>query len=400
MKFNGAATKILLVAAANSVTGGGERHVVDLLQGLVSARNYEVAVAAPEGGDLQKFATVLDVDYFPCTFTGAPMGKNIDALGQAIYDLSPDIVHAHGARAATFARMVDPQAAERTIYTIHGIHTDKGLGRFVKAPLERRLKTSTAHFITVCESDKAKGAHLSILDVDKTSVIYNGVEAVPASARKDGHDAVRKKLIQEIAEMQPGATPDDDALLLLHVGRAAIPKDQKTLIEAFAHYRQSCSKVDVCLLMVVSPDDTAKLYPELLRAAETHGIADHVHFLEPRPDLSQLYMAADAFVLSSLWEGFPYVIIEAANWGLPIISTDVDGIKEAVNSPEEGILVPAGDVEELATALTTFVQMPCEQRKSMGEAAKAHINRDFTLTSMIEKTIEVYDEVLRSKNSD
>jgi len=376
------AKRILLVAAANSTTGGGERHVADLLTGLVE-RGYLVAVAAPSGGDLERLAQNLGVKHFGIPLSGALRLDTVLKLRDAISEFEPNIIHAHGTRAASFARLAKNRLGVKVVYTVHGIHADKGLARLVKLPLERKLKSRTDCFIAVCESDRRKGADLGILEPEKTHVIYNGI------APLDSFETPVRE-----AEMNLPA----DSLVILHVGRASEQKGQPDLLEAFAGYLKTTSVQSSYLAMLVAPDDGGVLYRSLHEKVRELGIEDNVRWLELRENVLPLYLVADALVLSSRWEGFPYVILEAANAGCPIVSTNVDGISEAASSPAEGLLVPASDPEALMDALLQFADMSKEEREAMAARAKTRVNRDFTLDNMIEKTVVVYEKLaLESK---
>ena len=121
----GDALRVLLVAAANSVSGGGERHVADLMRRL-PAHGIEVGLAAPAGGDLGALAKELECQTYDVPIASGLLGQASGRCAwRSIGGSWPDLVHAHGSRAAAFARLADPHAAERVIYTVHGIHIDK-----------------------------------------------------------------------------------------------------------------------------------------------------------------------------------------------------------------------------------------------------------------------------------
>ncbi|MDR1775089.1 MAG: glycosyltransferase family 4 protein [Actinomycetes bacterium] len=379
---------VLLVAAANRTTGGGERHVADLMRGL-SARGLNLSVAAPAGGDLEQLAADLHMQHFALPLDGLPTSAATRKLRAVIDQLQPDVVHAHGTRAAAFARRADPRAARRVVYTLHGIHLDKGgATSAAKLLLERRLRTRTAAFITVCRSDARRGGDLRILDREKTRVIHNGVEPVTE------HELAQLDLRATAEREQLGITPD--RLFFLHIGRASVPKDQMSLLHAFSKALiEGAIPDDAVLGLVVTaaPDDrSGQRILEQLRAYIAHAkLGDNVCWIPPRPDLASLYRAADAFVLPSRWEGLPYTVLEAANLACPVIATAVDGIPEAIDAPGgAGILVPAGDAAALARAFGQLASLPPSGRAQMGSRARERILTSFTLSRMIVDTLDVY----------
>jgi len=374
--------RVLLVAAANATTGGGERHTVDLARALAD-RGVELGIAAPAGGDLARVAAEIGATYFPLPLDGVLRFKTILQLRGVIERFAPDLVHAQGARAAAFARPADLQAAKRLIYTVHGIHADQGALRFFKLAVERILRRRTAYFITVCAADKERGVQLRILEPQRTRVIYNGIAthaAVDLQAKQSEAEAFRT---------EAGASPE--SLLLLHVGRISPQKNQSQLLEAFAALMPQMPQAVLALISAGTEQQQAALASQI----DHLGITSSVHLLPPRPDLTAAFVAADLFVLPSLWEGFPYTIIEAADAGCAIVATDVGGNKEAIAVPQEGWLAPPGDQTALTAALTEALEDP-EQRHKRAARAKAHVDTAFTLEAMVEQTFTLYQELVRS----
>jgi len=98
--------------------------------------------------------------------------------------------------------------------------------------------------------------------------------------------------------------------------------------------------------------------------------------------------------LISNWEGFPRSILEAMSCSLPVIASDVGGVKEAVDE-SCGILVKRGDKEGLKIALEKLLKNP-ETVQEMGENARERVEREFSLEKMLRATKQVYQEVLFS----
>ena len=105
--------------------------------------------------------------------------------------------------------------------------------------------------------------------------------------------------------------------------------------------------------------------------------------------------AADVFVLPSLWEGLPYVLVEAAALGKPIVATDIDGVREVVRSGETGVLVPPRDPGRLAAALILLLRDQ-DLAGKLGERARRDIPPAFSLERMIRETEALYLDVFRN----
>ena len=368
------APHILLVAAATSASGGGERHVADLLR-LLPARGFNVSLACPPGGDLPALARELGLTVREVPIASGLSLAAVMALRRAVAELAPDVVHAHGSRAAAFARATDASARRRVVYSVHGIHVDKAgspLRRVAFTALERVLRRRTAWFITGCESDVRKGERLRLLDPARASVVYNGV-ALPG--RSVARGAFRREL---------GLRPD--APLVLSVGRFHEQKDHRTLLAAWAIVLERCPGA-VLVLIGSGPLEAA-----LRGQSEEFGIAESVAYVAPRPDLGPAYTDADAFVLTSLWEGLPYAILQAMSYRLPIAATAVDGIPEAAPDGECGILFPPSDPAAAAAAIVTLLEDRA-RAAAMGESGRARVAALFRLDAMADATAAVYRKV-------
>ena len=155
--------------------------------------------------------------------------------------------------------------------------------------------------------------------------------------------------IQSRAREVPEALPPSELPTVITVGRHAEQKDHETLIRAFALARQ---RVPARLVFV----GQGPLREDLEALARELGVADSIVFAGWQPNPFAWLAQSDLFVLSSRYEGFGNVIVEAMACGLPIISTDCpSGPSEILRDGEAGMLVPVGDVEALADAMTTVL---------------------------------------------
>lgn len=105
---------------------------------------------------------------------------------------------------------------------------------------------------------------------------------------------------------------------------------------------------------------------------------------------------ADVFVLSSLSEGISNAVLEAMSCGVPVVTTDCGGMREAVSDGVEGFVVPVRDPESMAEALGRLINDP-ELRRRMGEAARQRVLQEFTLERQIDQWMELFESVLAEK---
>jgi glycosyltransferase involved in cell wall biosynthesis len=142
-----------------------------------------------------------------------------------------------------------------------------------------------------------------------------------------------------------------DALVVGAVGRITRQKGYPVLIGAAA---QVVAEVPQAHFVIVGEGEQGDLRAQ----AAQMGVEDSVHLLGPRNDVPELLPAMDLLASSSLWEGFPTVILEAMTARVPVVATDVSGTRDLVEDQVTGLLVPAGDAEALAQAIIRALRDP------------------------------------------
>lgn len=201
-----------------------------------------------------------------------------------------------------------------------------------------------------------------------------GIRVVPNGVpeRKGDSRAVRKEL-----------SIDSGTSLILAVGGLHPRKGFDVLLKALA--RMAVSQPWQLIIAGEGPERVG------LRAlAADLGIRDKVTLLGQREDVPDLQAAADLFIMPSLWEGLPLAVLEAMLAGTPVIASAISGIPEAIDPDEDqGLLVPAGDIEALAQAMEDLVGDK-ERRKRVAAAGQARARKDFTTQAMIDKYEAMY----------
>ncbi|HQI49230.1 MAG TPA: glycosyltransferase, partial [bacterium] len=127
--------------------------------------------------------------------------------------------------------------------------------------------------------------------------------------------------------------------------------------------------------------------------AQQLGIAQAVDFLGSRSDVQDLLATFDVFILPSLWEGFPNVLLEAMASGLPVIATAVEGTVEMVVDGETGRLVPKEDAAALTAAMLELAGAP-ELRERMGREGRKRVEEHFSLAKQVREFEALFDRFL------
>jgi glycosyltransferase involved in cell wall biosynthesis len=123
------------------------------------------------------------------------------------------------------------------------------------------------------------------------------------------------------------------------------------------------------------------------------GIADRVHFLGYRDDISQLLAACDVFALPSLYEGSSLAVLEAMAAGRPVVSSAIGGTDELIDDGADGLLISPGDATGLADALRHLLD-DADLRTTFAQRARERVERDFTPTAMTQRVEAIYTEML------
>ncbi len=134
----------------------------------------------------------------------------------------------------------------------------------------------------------------------------------------------------------------------------------------------------------------------LERKAASLGISDKVHFIGWVNDMYEFMSCIDINVLTSLSEGFPYVILEGARMKKATVSSDVGGISDLIVNGENGFLFAPGDYNKLAEHIITLVK-DNRLRQEMGEKIYGKAREYFSLNNMFQSQISIYNTVLKEK---
>ena len=177
---------------------------------------------------------------------------------------------------------------------------------------------------------------------------------------------------------------DDDALLVCMVANLRPEKDHGLLLRAWAsvvtHFVQQSIAPPVLLLAGADAGEGAKLH----RLAEELAITSHVRFLGMVRDVPQLLQACDLAVFTSHGEGCPNGLLECMAAGLPVVATDLPGIRDALPKDSSACLVTPGDCDGLAEALTHLLRNTT-MRREMGRRNRQQIEQHFSPQGMVQR---------------
>jgi glycosyltransferase involved in cell wall biosynthesis len=356
--------------------GGLFRHVVDLARGQIAQGHCVGIVADSSSGGTQADATLaalapkLALGLMRIAMSRQLGPKDVAAcahVARRAADVAADVVHGHGAKGGAYARLARASRAIRA-YTPHGgsLHYDWSTpGGFLYLAAEREMMARTELFLF--ESEYGRDVFRAKVGDPGTRgrVVHNGVAA---------------------AEFLPVAT-DPEATDLVFVGELRLLKGVDVLIKAIAALTRD-GRNTTATIVGEGPDRNA------FESAAQH-VGPAIRFVGAKPARAAFALGR-LLVVPSRAESLPYIVLEAAAAGVPLIATRVGGIPE-IFGPDAADLVPQGDPAALAAAIGAALENPT----ASSEAAlrlQSRVRAAFSADAMTTAVLAAYRETLEQRN--
>ena len=332
---------------------------------------YEVFVLGPQGGFLEEFCASEGCTHVPIKIAReiSPSGDFV-ALWQllaAIRKIKPQVINVGTPKMGLLGSIAGCLLrVQRRVYTCRGLRYEheRGFVRWLLKAAERVACACAHDVICISPSLVDRVVKDGIAPRQKLHLIghgsSNGVD-LHRFKREAIHEVRRNRLVEA---MRLG-----DRFVIGFVGRLADRKGIRELYEAFTSIRKGESRVALVVLGVV--EETQLLDKGLVERMEQDP---DVHLEGFQHDVP-LYMSTfDVFVLPAWWEGFGTVLIQAAAMGIPVITTDVTGCRDAVSPEFNGLMVPPKDSSLLADAISAYLKDP-DLRREHGENGRIWAGR-------------------------
>lgn len=296
-------------------------------------------------------------------------------MAEVSRDFGLDILHVHyavpHATAAILARsMLPPRQQPQVVTTLHGTDTTL-LGRDADYGPAIRHALQCSDAVTAV-SNYLRDETLRLLDVTRPiDVIHNFCDLAPATRTR--------------AEVRRELGLEDGEHLLLHSSNLRPVKRIDLLLEAVSLIPAG----ERFKLLILAGDSFAPFVDEVRR----RGLERQVIVREKAPDLENYLQAADVGLVTSDSESFCLSILEAMCLGCPSVATRVGGIPEVIEDHVSGMLVPAGDVRGLASAVVSLMRSPA-RRVALGEAGRIRAQELFSAERIVPRYEDLYERVL------
>jgi glycosyltransferase involved in cell wall biosynthesis len=365
-----------IVYVLTSLGMGGAERVVLALAGRMAQRGHTVALLVLRPPVAEQWPTELQVVHLEMSKTPVSVLAGLAHARRFLREFRPDLVHSHSFHANIVARLLKGLAAAQVISTVHNVY-EGGWPRMLAYRLTDGLSCRTT---AVSQAAADRFVRLKAVPQSKCVVLTNGIDITEFAPSADRRVRMR-------AEM--GAKAE---FIWLTAGRIVPAKDYPNLLRACARVRTSCQETQLW----IAGEASGQEFSAVLTLAAELGLEESVRWLGLRRDLPALLDAADGFVLASAWEGMPLVVGEAMAMEKPVVVTDVGGVRELVG--DAGVIVPSKNSDVLATAMLDDMQRSPEDRRTLGLAARARIQANFSMDAKVDEWEALYRTILaRSK---
>lgn len=348
----------VLFVVTGLAIGGAEKQVCSLADAFVS-KGFRVKIVTLTA-DKGVLPDSIGIEVISLNIKKGSLFSFFKAMGayRGIFkSFEPDVIHAHMFHANIFTRLMQFFIERHTLINTAHNKTEGGRLRVLAYRLTDRLcdlftnvsKEAVQEFENVRATPKNRMIH-----------IYNGVDQ-----RKYSYSAAEKKRIRE----ELGIASDEQ--LILSVGRLTKQKNHVLLLGAF----KELLKIRPFKLVIVG-DGPERI--KLERVIEELGIGPSVILYGKIDNAGSFYSASDLFVLSSAWEGFGLVLVEAILSECIVVSTDCGGVREVIG--DDNLLVPVNDKAALANKINSVLSLSEVESRNLKNNLKHRVLTHFTLS--------------------
>jgi glycosyltransferase involved in cell wall biosynthesis len=376
------------VAEILEATVGGTRTHMELLLEHIDKSKFDVTLVCSTARnpqfteELSKFENEgIKVRVINMVREVSPLRDALSLLQLYFYlrGRSFDVVHTHSSKAGMLGRLAARWASvPAIIHTPHAFAFQGDSNRlarrlFLKA--ERLAGRWTTALLCVSEGERQVAIKNKVIEPRKALVIDNSVDLKPVDHAFDSRPSC-----------WPGSDPAQRGLV---VGTVADLRPQKGLghfIRAAKYVLERPERVSFLII------GHGWLRDELNALIASCHIQERVKIISVRKDIWQYYALMDVFVLTSLWEGLPYAILEAMAMSKPVVATDISGCRDIVVDGKTGLLVPPRDDRAIAGAILKLLA-DAPLRKRMGEQGRQLVEQKYRIESKIKELEKTYERL-------
>jgi glycosyltransferase involved in cell wall biosynthesis len=356
--------------------GGLFRHVLDLARGQV-ARGHRVGliVDSTTGGARAAAALIdltrelaLGISYIPIPqHLGLSDISGVRHVSRRIAETDAHVIHGHGAKGGAYSRLAATPRGTVRAYTPHG------------GSLHYRPNTLLGQVYLTLETVLMRRGDLFLFESNYSSDAFHAKIGVPRGMTQVVHNGIGEADFEEVA-------PAEDATDLLFVGELRSIKGVDVLIAAIASLHQAGRRVSATI--VGDGAEEASLRAQAARL----GLARHIRFVPAMP-ARRAFSMGRLLLVPSRSESLPYIVLEAAGAGIPVIATRVGGIGEILGPQSDSLIAPENPAA-LAAAIGSALDHPQAMQGAM-RVLRDRVRDGFSVDGMVAGVLHSYQLALR-----
>lgn len=360
--------------------GGAQKHVYDVATHL-DPKKYDVVVILGGHGVLKKKLSEVGIRTVSIDNMWRDMNikKDITSFIEVYKILKqekPDILHLHSPKAAGLgsisARILK---IEKVVYTVHGWAFNE------QRPFHQKVLIASASWVTTLLATNV--ITISKKETEQTSLfpyIDNKITWIPNGVREQ--TVLRENPAREFIEQKIGHSLKDKFVVGM-IGELHPSKGYFFAIEAMATIVRDHPHVT---LIIISSGEQEEMLKKMIEKLNLQSHVFLLGFIDNAPTYAKAF---DLFLMSSIKEGLPYILLEVGMIGIPTVATTVGGIPDVIDDMRSGILIQPRKVQEITYAVTFMYEHP-DIRAEYGRNLTKKIKADFSLQKMIQAIEKVY----------
>jgi len=350
--------------------GGGEKWHFDIATRLAKKNTYRIIVFTHPKSELYQRLKTTELTIYPIQISNFSFLNpiKIRKITKILQEEKVDTVLMNLSADVKIAGIAAQKAGVRRIIYRRGL-AKPIKNRWLNRVLFRQIITDI-----ICNSEETQRTIFAnnqhFIAPEKVKVIYNGIDL----------EEYDKRLTEEVYQ------PKNQEIIIGNAGRLVEQKGQKHLIELAKNLKEKGLQFKILIA------GKGKLEQELKEMAIQEKVADKIVFLGFVENIKNLMQNIDIFVLTSYWEGFGYVLVEAMACQKPVIAFDLTSNPEIVeaqnNEKRTGFLAPQKDMEAITNYILKLAEDP-KLRQKIGQNGRQRVEEQFDINRTIQE-VETY----------
>ncbi|MED4130343.1 glycosyltransferase [Shouchella miscanthi] len=295
--------------------------------------------------------------------------KSMFNLYKLIKKINPDVIHCHSSKSGGLVRgikLLGLLKRIKIVYSAHGFYFNEYSNKFknlIYINIEKVLGFKTDIIVGTCNSEHKLVIDNKIASEKKAIIIENGIDT-------EAYKRLNKQL-------------NPKAPVLLFVGRLSRQKNIKILLESLLALKNEIKDVRLIVIGDGEEMDDARAY------CIQNNLMNNVTFEGFVSNLEPYMRKADIVVMPSLWEGFPYFLLESLIQGKPVVGGNVTGIKDVITPGLNGFLCDPSDSENLTNSIIECLES-VERKGLTTDNCISSIKGKFEVTKMVNELEKTY----------